>query len=338
MNEKVEPDGRSVVRRSRIRLVPGVAAVRVPLFVLAVLCLLLGAALPAGARTTAAAAERGDSVLVHVAGDVAIPAGQSYGAVLVVNGDLRLSGEANAVVVVDGTADLQAATVDTLVVVSGEAVLGTDTRVRGDVFLADADLQQDAAATIDGTVRRDAGAAFARGFWVLGLLLTFGWALLTLVSALIFAAVAPRFARRVGHTMSADLGPTILAGLVAWIALPVVGALLFAAVIGIPTALAIWFVVLPVLGSVGFLASGIWLGERLVGGQQPVGHPYLAAFVGTLLLVLAGVVPFIGPLVVAVASFLGSGALALMAGRAVTARPETPVPTPEAPPRIPAAP
>lgn len=307
------------------------ALVRPIVVAAAVVCLLLAAAVAAAGQTTAETVGRGDSVLVHVAGDVAIPAGQTYGAVIVVSGDLRLDADADTVVVVDGTAELRGASVETLVVISGGAVLGADTVVRGDVFLADADVQQEAGATIEGTIRRDAGAAIGRGFWVLGLLLTLGWALMTLVGALVLAAVAPRFARRAGQTLTADLGPSILAGLVLWIVLPVIGALLFAAVIGIPTALAIWFVILPGLTSVGFLVSGIWLGERLVGGERPVGQPYLAAFVGTLILVVAGIVPFIGPLVVTVAGFLGSGALALMAARAATGSRDTTTPTVQSP-------
>lgn len=41
-----------------------------------------------------------------------------------------------------------------------------------------------------------------------------------------------------------------------------------------------------------------------------------ASFVGLLTLIVAGAVPFIGPVVVAVAGILGSGALALLAVRA----------------------
>lgn len=301
----------------------------------AVLGLLLAAALPATGQTTTETTGTGDSVMIHVAGDVSIPAGERYGAVIVISGDLQLEADADTVVVVDGTADLQGVTIDTLVVVSGDAVLGAGTRVQGDVFLTDADLQQDAGATVEGTVNRDAGAAIGRGFWVFGLLLTMGWALLTLLGALVLAAVAPGFARRAGRTITADLGPSLLAGLVLWIVVPVVGVLAFAAVIGIPTALALWFVVLPAFASVGFLVSGVWLGERLVGGERPVGRPYLAAFLGTLILVLAGVVPFIGPLVVTVASFVGSGALALMVARAATSTPDAAVPT-APPPRVPA--
>jgi hypothetical protein len=66
----------------------------------------------------------------------------------------------------------RAATVDTLVVVRGDATLGADTVVRGDVYLADTNLTQEPSAVVQGSIRENVGAEFARGFWIVGVLLT----------------------------------------------------------------------------------------------------------------------------------------------------------------------
>lgn len=295
----------------------------------------LAAVLLAILAAPAAAQSAGDdeSVLVRVNGDVTIPDDEPHGVVVVVNGDLDLEGSATTVVVVNGRADLGEATVETLVVINGTAELGAETRVTGDVRLIESDLSRDPSATVGGSIERGTGD-FTRGFWILGFVFMVGWAVMAIVAALVLAAVAPGLARRTGRTITAELGPTLLAGLILWVAAPIVSAALFASFIGIPIALTLGFAVLPAVAFVGFLVAGVRLGEYLTAGGDGVGHPYLAALTGSVILLALGAIPFLGPVVVSVAAFVGSGALALHAYRAVRSEPPVqtpPVPTPPAP-------
>jgi len=300
----------------------------IPLAALAALLLALLAG-PASAQSSGG----DESFLLRIGGDATVLAGESHGTVVIVDGDLDVEGTATTVVVVSGRAELENATVETLVVVDGVARLGAGVRVTGDVHLVNSDLIRDPSATVDGTVETGTGD-FAEGFWVVGILFMIGWAVMTIVAALALAAVAPGFARRAGRSATNELGLTVVAGLILWIVVPVVGIVLFATVIGIPTALAIWFAVLPVVGFIGFLVAGVRLGEYVTGGTEGVGHPYLAALVGTVFLLVVGAIPFIGPIVVSIAAFLGSGAIGLQAFKAVRSQPPAPAPAPTPTPTV----
>ncbi len=296
------------------------------LTLVAALLLVLVAA-PAVAEGT----DSDDSVLVRVDGDVTVPAGEAHGIVVVIDGDLDFEGTATTIVVVSGKADLVGATVETLVVVDGVADLGADTRVTGDVHLIESDIFRSPTATVEGSIESGTGD-FSRGFWLLGFLFMLGWAVMTILAGLVLAAVAPQFARRTGRTITTNLGPTVVSGLVLWIVVPIVGIILFATLIGIPTALTIWFALMPAMALIGLLVAGVRVGEYITGGTEGIGHPYLAALTGTVALVIAGAIPFVGPIVIAVAGFLGSGALALHAFRAMSQEPSTPAPPAPVPP------
>lgn len=273
-----------------------------------------------------------EGVLLRINGNVGVEADAVHGLVVVIDGNLDFDGTASTVVVINGDATLTGATVEELVVVSGTANLGPGTVVTGDVHLADTTLTQDPTATVEGTIDEDVGDGFTSGFWVLGLFFMIGWAILVLLAGLVLAGVGPDLARSAGRTITGDLGRSIVAGLILWIAAPLVGVLLFATLVGIPTAVTIWVVVLPVLGFVGFLVAGVRLGDYLTARGEGVGHPYSASFVGLLALIIVGAIPVVGPFVVAVAGFVGSGALALHAYRAIRSEPQ---PGPSAPPPVP---
>lgn len=255
-----------------------------------------------------------EGVLVRVNGDAELGVGETASVVVVVKGDLALEGTARVVVVVDGTATLTGAEVETLVVVRGTANLENGTVVTGDVFLTDSTLNNDGSAEVRGSTHRDF-EGFLAGFWVIGILLALGLGVLAILGALVFAGVAPDTARSAGTAIRHDLGKVVLSGLGLWILVPLVAGLLIFTVVGIPTTFAVWFGVLPIMGFLGYLVSGIWLGELLVAREGGEGHPYLAGFLGTLILVAIGWIPAIGALVGLVAGFLGSGALALLGWR-----------------------
>jgi len=269
-------------------------------------------AIPAAAL---AQSDQPEGVLVRVEGDAVVAADEGIGAVVVVKGDLTLQGAARTVVVVDGTAEVIGGTIDTLVVVRGSAVLIDGAVVTGDVWLTDSTFTASKDSTVEGSIRRGFRGTWVAGLWIVGLVLGLGLALLTVLGALTFAAIAPQVARRAGTSISGDLGRVVLAGLLFWIVLPVAAGLLVITLVGIPAAFAVWFAVMPVFAFLGYIVVGIWLGEQMVARDGGEGHPYLAAFAGTAVLVLAGIIPGLGWIIGMLASLLGGSALALVAWR-----------------------
>ena len=75
------------------------------------------------------------------------------------------------------------------------------------------------------------------------------------------------------------------------------------------------FAVTSRVGFLGLLVSGTWIGDLIIARGRGEGHPYLAGFLGTLLLVIVGIVPVFGGMLVTLASLLGGSALSLVAWR-----------------------
>ena len=189
----------------------------------------------------------------------------------------------------------------------------------GDVELINSALSREEGVIVGGQVHYTAGR-FGRGLLVFGLLFGLGTALAVLVSGLLLAGVAPHSARMAGATLTGNFGKTLLATLLVWIGLPLLAILLMGTIVGIPVALGILVVLLPALGFLGYLAAGIRLGDYVIGrvrGSEEAWHPYLAAVVGLGLLLLAGLIPLFGSVITPLASFLGAGALALVAWSAI---------------------
>jgi hypothetical protein len=256
-----------------------------------------------------------DGVLFRIAGDTVVEEGDSPDAVVVISGDLAVAGDAGAVVVINGSVVLSGATVDTLVVVSGDALLGEGSEVTGDVVLFSSTLVQDENTTIGGSIVEGFEGSFFVGLWIFLLIVAVGFGIVAIVSALVFAAVAPRSTRATTKAIMTDFGAVVLAGVVFWLGLPVASVLILITIVGIPVALTVWFVVLPLMGFLGLLVSGIWIGDLIIARGRGEGHPYLAAFLGTLLLVIVGMVPVFGGMLITLASLLGGSALALVAWR-----------------------
>lgn len=256
-----------------------------------------------------------EGVLVRVGGDASVSPAETVGLAVVVQGDLVVEGTARTVIVVGGTATVVGASVDALIVVNGEAAIGDGTVITGDVWLANSSLELSDLAQIDGEIRRNFEGAFLAGLWVFGIILALGLAVTAILLVLGFAAIAPDLARRAGTVIRTEFGQVVIAGLILWIALPIAAGLVAVTIVGLPAAFTIWFAVLPIVAIVGWLVAAVWLGELLVARGGGVGHPYLAAFLGALVLVVAGLIPFVGWLVGWLAGLLGGSALALLAWR-----------------------
>jgi len=260
-----------------------------------------------------AVAQAGGSVsgfLVRVQGDLYVDSSESADLVMVVSGDAEVHGRAGAVVVIGGTARVVDARVGRLVVVRGAAELEGTTRVVGDVWLLSAHIARSGSASIGGSVQQGFGSpgwhwvtgetVLALG--VLGLVLLVGW---------LAVGVGAEPMGRAAGALAEDLPGSLGAALVLFVLGPAMALLLFFTVLGLPLSLAYLVVFLPLLVLAGFSVSALWLGRWIL--RLDRARPYWAVLLGSLVLAAAGLVPFVGQVLVPAACALGAGALASVA-------------------------
>ena len=261
-------------------------------------------------------APSGGSVLIAINDDVSVPAGDQADAVIVINGTATILGSVDTVVAISGAADLQGATVETVVAVSSPVTLGAGTTVTGDVMKFESAVTTAPGATVTGDVTDmafqfvGAAALLAPAF----LLFFLGIGLVTVVAGLVLAGIAARQVRAAEALIAHEPGPVLLVGLAGLVVPLLVAIALMITVIGAPLGIAILLFAWPAVAYVGYLVAGIFVGEFVVTRMQPGvvrERPYLAAVVGLILLQVAAIVP----LVTAIASLFGFGAVLLLAWR-----------------------
>lgn len=140
--------------------------------------------------------------------------------------------------------------------------------------------------------------------WLYGFL-----ALLALGTAAVMAS--PRWGTRVAERIRHRFGASLLAGVVALVALPLLALLLAATIVGLPLAVVVaaaYTIALLLSGVVVALCIGDWLTTRF-GHPGASSHARLAA--GALLLSLIAALPWVGWLAWLVVPLLGLGAVLL---------------------------
>jgi hypothetical protein len=258
-----------------------------------------------------------DGVLMAFDEDVTLPADQSTDLVLVIGGTATIQGEADAIVAIGGAAELDGATVDTVVAIGSPVQVGAGSTVTGDIATFDsAAVEVASGAVVNGAVR-DLTPQLVGAGAILGpaLVLVFiGFMLVTFVAGLALAALASRQVRAAESLISHEPGTVLVAGL-AGIVLPLllIGALLVS-VVGIPLGLALLLSVWPAVAYLGYLVAAIWIGDWILGRTSPERvreRPYLASVIGILVLMVLAIIPLAG----AIASLFGYGAVLLLAWR-----------------------
>ena len=287
------------------------------------LTLLAAVALALGIAGTALAAEEGlphsGRVMLVTGGDVHIASDEQADAIVVVGGDARIEGTVNALVVVDGTATVTGATLETIAIVNGTANLESGTTIRDDVLEFGSQIVRADGVEIGGSVKDIAGdvAAFGIFMGVAALAVWVGVGLATLLVGLLLAGIAARQVRSATSLISREPGTTVLVGLLALILPPIVGVLAIATIVGIPTGFGLLLLVWPTVAFVGYVVAAIWLGEWLLGrreGAVRAERPYAAATVGLLVAFAIGLIP----LATAALSIFGLGAVVLATWRTLT--------------------
>ena len=287
-----------------------------------------------GLAATALAAEpmgHNGRVVISTEGDVTIPAGEHADVVVVVKGAAHIQGEVNTLVVVDGTADLAGARLETVVAVTSSIEVADGTVISGELQQLDSSIHQTGSVEIQGGITDLTGWFFETAAVLAPalILLWLGFGLSTIVAALLLAALAARQVREAGRLISSDPLVTGLIGFLGVIAIPVGAIILMVTVIGVPLGLGVLFAVLPLLAYAGYLTAAIWTGEWILRrtAQGPERErPFLAAVVGVVVLGALGLVPVLG-LIVTVASLLGFGALIRLAFRTFRGTPRQTVGT-----------
>lgn len=256
-------------------------------------------------------------VLIVAGGDIDVPAGDQADAVIVIGGSATVAGEVNTLVVIEGTATTAGATLESVTIVNGSAVLGPGTTVLGDVGRLGSTVERADDVEIGGTVRDLAGDVAAFGFFIgaAAIVLWLGFGVATLLAGLLVAGLAARQVRIATSLIRRETGLTILAGLLAIVLPPIAAALLMVTIIGIPAGIGLLVVLWPALAFIGYIVAAIWLGEWLLAKRSPAvtpaERPYGAATLGLLVAFVIGLVP----LVSFVLSILGLGAVVLAAWR-----------------------
>ena len=258
-------------------------------------------------------------VLMAFNGDITVPAGDQADFVMVTRGTATVAGDVKTVVVIDGTATLTGATVESVFATGGTVTIDAASTVTGDVRTLGSTVNVDPAAKIGGSVaslEKDIVAATAV-LAPLALLFILGFVLVTVVAGLALAALAARQVRAAEQVISHEPGQALVVGIAGLILVPLLAILAMFTVIGVPLGLAILLMVWPAVAIVGWLVAAIWIGEWLLyrGDRPRPERPYLASVVGVLILQIVGIVPIVGPVIGAIASLFGFGAVLLLAWR-----------------------
>ncbi len=268
-------------------------------------------------------------VLISTSGDITVAAGDQADAVIVINGTATISGEVGFLLVVDGRAVTQGATLENIVVVRSSAELDASTHVLNDVRTYDSTVNQASGARVDGSVGGIEGdlVGFAWFLAAAAIILWIGVAIVTLVAALILAALAARQVRAAGALISHEPGKTALIGFLSLFVIPILAVLAMITLVGIPVGIALLLFVWPALAFIGYLVAAIWIGEWLLGRSNPGvvrDRPYSAAVVGVI---VAGILGFI-PVITFIISLFGLGAVILAGWRVFRGGSRAPMPAP----------
>jgi hypothetical protein len=273
----------------------------------------------------AMAAEPGSDqgrVMISVHGDVTLPAGETADTIVVVDGVATIAGDVKTLVIVQGSATLNAAHATTVWAVRSSVELGPGTVVTGEVMTLDSAVHQTGNASVEGGVNEMTGRLFALGAFLAPAILLFwlGAGLATIVAGLLLAGLASRQVRVAELVIAREPARAFLVGLLGLIVFPIAAVLLMITIVGAPLGLGVMFLLWPLLAYVGYLVAGIFVGEWLLNrspGAPVRERPYLAAAIGLVLLQLIGIVPVLG-IASAIASVFGFGAVLTLVWRTLT--------------------
>jgi hypothetical protein len=258
-------------------------------------------------------------VVFVVNGDSQVAADERADAVIVSSGDVEVAGTVNSLVVVDGIATVTG-TLEGAAIVNGTLDLQTGSTVLGDVGQLNSEVIQAEGVEIGGSVNDLTGDVAGFGVFVgfAALAVWLGIGIATLVAGLLMAGLAARQVHASTDMIGREPLKAFLVGLLAVVVPPIVAVLLMVTIVGIPVGIGLLLVVWPLVAFVGYIVAAIWLGEAILGRREGAARPerpYAAATIGLIVAFVVGLIP----LVTAILSIFGLGAVVLAAWRTLVA-------------------
>jgi cytoskeletal protein CcmA (bactofilin family) len=250
-----------------------------------------------------------EHVIVSTGGDLILEEGQHADLLVVVSGNVTIEGDAEGVVVIDGTATFVGARTTAVVAIRSTVHLDAASMVDGDVHVVDSVIDAP-SGTITGTIDDLSGEL--AGAWVLGdltrAILYIGFLVIAVFMALAAAGLASKQVRLAGSSFRDEPVATVLAAFAGLVGIVAVAVAAIVTVIGAPLGLLILVVVLPMMLVAGYVVAAIWIGDTVLAHLSPGvprERPYLASIVGIAVLAALTVIPVVGGLI----SLIGFGAV-----------------------------
>jgi hypothetical protein len=264
---------------------------------------------------------------VVITGNVVVPAGQTAGDIVVLDGPVRIAGRATGdVIAVSGPVRVTGRVDGDLIAVSDRAFLGPRARVGGDLRYGDERPVLAPGATVAGTTSKEDWADASNGW---GWVSRFGWWLAVSVSTLIVGALlvwlAPGALHAAGRAVREHAGAAVGWGVAIAIGVPLLAILALVTLVGIPFGIALLLAAIPVL-LIAYTTTAWIVGRRVLRNRST--SPWLALLAGWGILRVLALIPVAGALVGLAATIVGLGALAVALWQArrpaAAARPEAP--------------
>ncbi len=271
----------------------------------------LWAAAPAWAQFELPPEEPRDQIVL--AGDVLVRRGDEVGEVVVLRGTVVVAGLVRGdIVVIDGRIQVAGQVSGSVVNVGGPVTLGGSSHVLGDV-IARGRVRVVPGAQVDGSVREGSAFTFRTPIAALGRFAP--WLAIwmsVLALGLLLLLLAPRGADAVSNASRTAPWASTGWGAVAFVALPIAGALAIVSLVWLPFGLGL-LLALFLLYSVGLALAAFALGRRI--WREPRGR-LLAFAIGWAILAVVSLIPWLGVLVWVAGSVFGVGATIVAAWRA----------------------
>lgn len=253
-----------------------------------------------------------DDLLLRVNGPITVNANEEVGTVVVISDNAMINGIVrHDLVVINGDATVTGTIEGNVTIYRGALDLRGTSRVAGDVNLISSTLAQASGTAIEGSVNHSSFNWSGWEFFAFSVYLWISMTIAIVVAGLIFAAVGGRQLMGAGNLIGRKLGATILSALIVGVGIPLLAAVAFASILGIPLGIGLLLFLIPALWFFGYLVAGTKLGAVIL-RQEASNHPYLASVLGLVLLQAIGLIPFLGGAVDFVAGIVGVGALVLL--------------------------
>jgi hypothetical protein len=255
----------------------------------------------------------GPQDLIVLSGDVLVRRGEEVGELIVIRGDVTVSGVAlGDVVVVEGHIVVNGQVSGSVVNLSHDVELGAGAQVRGDVLAGGAVHAAD-GAQVGGSIREDVVFSLQDPIEVFGHFLV--WVALSLSTLVLGFALLLLMPRAVdGVYLAASTWPWASTGwgFGALVGIPVLALLLMLSGLGLPLGVAL-VVGLGLLLFVGY-ALASWILGRLI--WKPPRSRSVALLIGWTILTAVGMIPFLGGVLWLLGGVFGLGATVVATWRA----------------------